>query len=233
MAAKETLRAYALGCFAWLALALSTPAAAGGGAHVVDDDAVLDPGVCHIENWLTRFGSGADLVTAAPACTLQAVPRLELAAAVQHGWDRDMATSITPSAKLNLRSAGDAPVGVAVSAAAIWNAGTGRVEEVQITVPVSARATPRLILHANAGWVIVPGSADRHALFWGGQAEYALTPHLVLMGEVFGRDRGPVGAQTGLRLTMDRGRIDLDLLGGHATDGTRASAVTLGLTIRR
>jgi len=50
---------------------------------------------------------------------------------------------------------------------------------------------------------------------------------------VFGTDRGPPGGQAGLRWVTDRGRIDVDLLAGRRIDGTSASAVTVGLTIRR
>jgi hypothetical protein len=68
-----------------LAAMLASPALAGGGAHIVDDDATLPAGVCHVENWLTSAGEGGGLAVAAPACTLAALPRLEIAAAFQRG----------------------------------------------------------------------------------------------------------------------------------------------------
>lgn len=211
----------------------AVPAEAGGGAHIVDDDAVLDPGVCHSEQWLTHKDANNGLVTVAPACTFASLPRLELAIAVQHIYDPDNATTITPGAKLNLRSHTETGVGMAVSAAVVWNADDRRVDAVQFNLPVSIRATKRLTVHGNLGWVITPAETDQHALFWGAQAEYFLSSDLVLMGEVFGLDKGAAGSQAGLRWVMDRGRIDFDILAGHNVDGAGSNSFTLGLTIRR
>lgn len=216
------------------------PAAAwaGGGAHFVDDDAVLDPGVCHAENWVTLFDDpgaplgGRGLATVAPACTLRTLPGLELALAAQYLRDDGGVLTLTPAAKLNLRPAANG-WGVAVSAAATLHAGSGRVESLAFIAPVTVPVTPRLTVHGNLGWIATPRGDDRHALFWGAQAEYALLPDLVLMGEVFGQDRGAAGGQGGLRWVTDRGRIDVDLIAGHRIDAARAASVTLGVTIRR
>lgn len=215
------------------ALWLADPARAGGGAHIVDDDATLPAGVCHVESWLNLPSEGGGLAIASPACTLKGLPRLEIAGAVQRTFGDDVATRIAPALKLNLRSFEEAPVGVAVSATATWNPRDNRIESMGMTVPVSARVNERLVLHGNLGWINAPGEADRNALFWGAQVEFELVPDVVLMGEVFGTDRGAPGGQAGLRWVTDRGRIDVDLLAGHRIDGTAASSVTLGLTIRR
>jgi len=217
---------------ACLTLWLAGPAHAGGGAHIVDDDATLPAGVCHVESWLTLSSDGRGLAIANPACTLKGLPRLEIAAAVQRNWGQDAATSIAPAFKLNLRSFEEAPVGVAVSATAIWNPVDNRIESTAVTVPVSARVHDRLVIHGNLGWINTPGEADRNTIFLGAQAEFEIVPGLHLMGEVFGTDRGPPGGQAGLRWVTDRGRIDVDLLAGRRIDGTSASAVTVGLTIR-
>jgi len=216
-----------------LAAMLASPAQAGGGAHIVDDDATLPAGVCHVETWLTFAGNGGGLAVAAPACTLATLPRLEIAAAVQRGWGKDAATTIAPALKLNLRSFEEVPVGLAVSATAVWNPADGQIQSFALNVPVSHRINEKLVVHANLGWTGQTGSDDRHALFWGAQAEFAIAPDLVLMGEVFGSDRGAPGGQAGLRWVTDRGRIDVDLLGGHRIDGGPGNTLTLGVTIRR
>jgi len=218
---------------AFVALWLGGPARAGGGAHIVDDDATLPAGVCHVENWLTLSSDGRGLATAAPACTLKQLPRLEIATVVQRQWGDDAVTAIAPALKLNLRSFEEAPVGVAVSATAIWNPADNTIETIAVMVPVSARLSERLVVHGNIGWINSPVETDRNAVFWGAQAEFVLVPNLVLMGEIFGTDRGSPGGQAGLRWVTDRGRIDVDLLAGHRIDGTPTSAFTLGVTIRR
>ena len=108
-----------------------------------------------------------------------------------------------------------------------------RIETFAFNVPVSHRVNKRLVVHANLGWIGQPGTDDRHALFWGAQAEFAIVPDLILMTEVFGTDRGASGGQTGLRWFTDRGRIDLNLLAGQRIDGGPASLATLRVTIRR
>jgi len=217
------------------AAACAAEARAGGGAHVVDDDAVLDPGVCHAENWITLAdrGGGA-LVTIAPACTLADLPEVEWALAVQHQWGGGAgdATSMTPAVKVNLRPAARG-VGIAASAAVTLDPASGEVTAAALNLPVSVPVTQRLVLHGNLGWLVAPQAADGHALFWGAQAEFFLRPQLVVMGELFGQDRGPAGAQWGLRWVTGRGRIDVDLLAGHRIDGSRADFLTLGVTIRR
>lgn len=214
-------------------LAQPSPAMAGGGAHITDDDATLPAGVCQLESWLTFADNGRGLAVANPACTLKALPRLEIATAVQSSWGEDGATAIAPAVKLNLRSSEEAPIGIALSAMAIWNPSSSRVETVAVNVPISTRASDRLVIHGNLGWIITPADTDRDTLFLGVQAEYELTPDLVLMGELFSNDGGAAGGQAGLRWVRDRGRIDFDLLAGHRTDGTSTSSVTLGFTIRR
>jgi hypothetical protein len=216
-----------------LSLAMPDAVWAGGGAHIVDDDATLPVGVCHVETWATLPSDGGGMAVAAPACTLAGLPRLEIAAAVQTDWGNDAVTTVAPALKLNLRSFEEAPVGVAVSGTAVWNTADGRIETFAFNVPVSNRVNKRLVVHANFGWIGQPGTDDRHAMFWGAQAEFAIVPDLILMAEVFGTDRGAPGGQTGLRWVTDRGRIDVDLLAGHRIDGGPASSVTFGVTIRR
>lgn len=70
----------------YLAIAPGSPALAGGGAHIVDDDATLSAGVCYIENWLTLDSNADALAVAATACIISMLPRLEIAAAIQRTW---------------------------------------------------------------------------------------------------------------------------------------------------
>lgn len=228
------ISAFALRSLAALtSLASASPAIAGGGAHVVDDDATLPAGTCHVETWVTAVEDGDGLVNANPACTLAALPRLEIATSLQRSWGGDIATRLAPALKLNLRSADEAPFGIAVSGTAIINLDTGQAESLAFNMPVSMRASDRLTLHANLGWVHHPSGGDRDALTWGGQVEYRALPDLWLMAEAFGRDRGAAGGQAGLRWVTDRGRVDVDLLAGQRIDGTPRTAFTLGITVRR
>ena len=86
----STMLRLSIACFAlWLA----SPASAGGGAHILDDDAPLPAGVCHIESWMTFLSEGRGLAVANPACTFMGLPRLAIAAAVQKNWGADVANA--------------------------------------------------------------------------------------------------------------------------------------------
>ena len=67
-------------------VALASAALAAGGAHVVEDSEVLEPGLCQVDLWVTRFDPGAGYVNAAPTCTLTSLPRLEWGFQFQHYW---------------------------------------------------------------------------------------------------------------------------------------------------
>lgn len=92
---------------------------------------------------------GGGLAVAAPACTLAALPRLEIVAAVQSAWGNDAFTTIAPTLKLNFRTFEKAPVGVAVSRTAVWTAADGQVETIALKIPASHRINERLVVHAN------------------------------------------------------------------------------------
>jgi len=80
------VRGAGLSGLALAAFAGASPALAAGGARVVDDAAVTTPGSCVIETWLTASTGANRLFQFAPACTLRAVPTLEVGAALTHNW---------------------------------------------------------------------------------------------------------------------------------------------------
>ncbi|TWT11425.1 hypothetical protein [Reyranella sp. CPCC 100927] len=211
-----------------------SPAHAAGGAHVVDDAGVETPGLCHLETWLTRGGPRSGLVNASPACTFEALPRLEVGATVQRTWARGAHTSDTlvgPTLKLNLWPV-ESGFGVGLAGATAWSVRAGHWETASLIVPVSISLHERLRVNFNAGWLYSRSGAQRNEAFLGAQVEAAIAADVMLMGEVFGRDRGRPGAQIGVRWTPGGGRWDVDLLSGWRTDGVTPWSMTLGLTVR-
>lgn len=209
-----------------------SPAWAGGGAHVVDDDAVETPGTCHLEIWGTRYGSRSGLANLSPACTREAWPDLELGVAVQHTWDSKGHTIAGPALKLHLVSLGQ-NAGAAIDGSASFDTRTGRLEAASAIVPFTLPIGRKTRFSINLGYSYLRNSAERHSVFWGGQVETQIGRDLTLMAEGFGRASGPAGAQAGLRWTPHGGAIDVDLLAGRYVDGTSPTAITIGLTIRR
>jgi len=214
-------------------LLLAPVARAAGNAHVIDDSAVETPGVCHLEAWTTRFTPRQGLVNLSPACTRKAWPRLELGAGLQQAWSGGTSdTLVGPALKLNLPSGGKG-LDLAISASTAYGLRTRRLETAGVIVPLTIPVGDRVRVNLNAGWSYSPAAAKRDAVFYGAQAELALTRDLTLMVEGFRRDGGRPGDQLGLRWTPGGGRLDVDLIAGRRADGESPRAATLGVTIRR
>lgn len=215
-----------------LAFLAAAPAFAAGGAHVVDDSAVETPGTCHLESWVTQSSGGQWLLNSSPACTREAWPDLEIGGFVSHAWSHDANDSVigvTP--KLSLRSE-ERGVGIAIATSLGYSIDHGRFETASVIVPVTIPAGKRLRFNLNGGWQWSK-AGQGHALFAGGQIEFAMKPDLSLMAEGFTRDSGKAGGQLGVRWTTARDRIDVDLLAGRYVDGVTPTAFTIGITLRR
>ncbi|HWJ71354.1 MAG TPA: hypothetical protein VNS79_15025 [Sphingobium sp.] len=214
-----------------LALLAAGPALAAGGAHVIDDSEVETPGTCHVESWITRNSGESGLVNSAPACTTKAWPHIELGGFVMHDWTADASTTLIGlSPKFSLRSESTG-LGIGVTTNLGFNVDRSRLETGAVIMPLTLDVGKRVRVNLNGGWAWARTSD--YSLFVGGQVEFAMTPTLGLMGEVFTHDTGKAGGQTGLRWMSDHGRMNLDVLVGRYADGTTPTAVTIGLSIRR
>lgn len=204
---------------------------AAGGAHVIDDSAVETPGTCHFENWLTRSDGALWSGSIAPACTSLAQPNLEIGGALAHARNsvsHDTTLGLAPKLAIGDEKRG---VGLALDASAGFSLERGRIDAASLIVPATvARGAWRFSL--NGGWVWTRTGIG-HSLFAGAQTEWQATPRIGLMLEGFGRNRGKLGFQTGLRWTSRDGTVDVDCLGGRYLDGQTPTSITIGLTIRR
>lgn len=208
----------------------ASPAFAAGGARVVDDAAVETPGVCNIETWLTGSTGGNRLFQFAPACTLRAVPTLEIGGAITRTWAPGTNdTVITPAAKVNLVDETQRGWGVAVSGGIGFSIDRGEVDSANINVPLTVPVGP-VRLNVNASWLW--SRADGHAAFVGVQADWTVQPGLDVMAEAFTQDRGRAGGQIGIRWTPGSGHVDFDLIAGRYIDGVTPTSLTAGVIVR-
>jgi hypothetical protein len=211
-------------------LAGASPAFAAGGARVVDDAAVTTPGTCVVETWLTASTGANRLFQFAPACTLRAVPVLEIGGAITHSWAPGVNdTVITPAAKVNLVDETRRGWGVAVSAGVGFSVDRGEVDSANINVPLTI-PVGRVRLNLNASWLW--SRAEGHSAFIGVQADWTVRPDLDVMAEVFTRDTGRAGGQLGLRWTPGGGNVDFDLIAGRYIDGVTPTSLTVGVITR-
>lgn len=205
---------------------------AGGGAHIVDDADIEEPGRCHVETWGTANGGRSGLGHLGVACTPGKIPALELGiateyerAATDHGF------VATPSFKWSLLSS-ETGVGVALSGNVQWNGRRNRFDAGDLIVPVSIPISEQIRVNLNAGWSHDDEDERRDAMFRGAQVEYAFHRQASVMAEIFRRQGARTGFQSGVRLTPGQGDMDIDVLYGHYTDGASTHAYTVGLTWR-
>ena len=209
---------------------LAAPAHAAGGAHVVDDADVETPGHCHLESWLAIGGGRSGDGFLVPACTPAQLPFLELGAFYDRTYGPGATNTAGLAAKINVQSS-TRGVGLAVSPNVSVDTRTGKVIAAGLLVPAGIVASDAVHVNANVAALWTRG--DRVRAFAGLQAMIALAPDVQAMAETFARFGQKPGQQAGLRWTVDRGRIDLDVLAARNLDTRSAHTITIGLTIRR
>jgi hypothetical protein len=221
----------------FLALLPDPVAWAAGGAQIVDDSEVVDPGTCQLETWVTGFDNvgGGGYANATKTCTLSSLPRLEFGLQFQHYWYADVLGSdqlLGPALKVNLIPQ-DTGVGLGLAFNGGVNMATGEFELGQLLVPVSIPLNDKARINLNAGWSFIRVAQFQNALFYGAQIESKIGwEEVSLMLEVFGREPGFTGAQVGLRWRPNDGPIEFDLLAGTFFDTVNAKFFTVGITFR-
>lgn len=138
-------------------LGMAKPGWTAGGAHIVEDSEVLDPGLCQVDLWVTRFDPGAGYANATPTCTLKSLPRLEWGVQFQHYWFNESATTdqiFGPTAKLNLIPE-DTGVGLGLYFNSGVNLRTGDLEVATLLVPLTLPLNDSVRFNFNAGWSYV------------------------------------------------------------------------------
>lgn len=206
-----------------------------GGAHVVDDSEVVDPGTCQVEMWVTRFDPGDSFANVSPACTMEQLPRFEIGAAFQHYWDQTLnAPLLGPALKLNLQ-----PESTGLGIGLVFNAGvsirTGDLGLASALVPITVPLDDKVRFNFNVGWSYLRAVDYTNALFLGAQVEAKVGGEVELMLETFSRvpgNLGSFGAQMGLRYRPNDGPIDFDALVGGFFNADSARFFTLGVTVR-
>jgi len=214
---------------------------AAGGAQIVDDSEVVDPGTCQLETWITGFdvsgtgGGDAGYANATNTCTLSSLPRLEFGLQFQHYWSGQTSNSdqlLGPAIKLNLIPQ-DQGVGLGVAFNSGVDLRTGELDWASLILPVSIPLGENARINLNAGWSYIGLARFPNALFYGAQIESKIGwEEISLMLEVFGREPGFTGAQMGLRWRPNDGPLEFDLLAGSFFDTVNAKFFTVGITFR-
>ncbi len=216
---------FAAGAVAW----------AAGGAHIVDDSEVVDPGTCQLETWVAGFDGGGGYADATKTCTLSSLPRLEFGLQFQHYWYGNTIGSdqlLGPALKVNLVPQ-DTGVGLGLGFTGGVNLATGEFVLGSLIVPVSIPLDDKTRINLNAGWQFFRVLEPQNGLFYGAQIETKIGwEEISLMLEVFGRQPGFTGTQMGVRWRPNDGPLEFDLLAGSFFDTVNAKFFTVGVTFR-
>jgi hypothetical protein len=209
----------------------SGSALAAGGAFVVDDAGVDEPGSCKVESW-AAFASNRDFIgVVAPACGVNLGRPVEISVPIGRiRSDGVWSTDLVLEAKTPIIPFEDgSKFGVALMGGVGFNLTQGETAAAFIAMPISFQISEPLRLDLNVG--VLRNIIDERTLFtWGAGAHLALTPQVALIAETFGFGR-EVGAQVGVRYTPHE-RVDFDLIYGRNIEGDRADWLTAGVNLR-
>ncbi|CAN0147842.1 unnamed protein product [Phaeothamnion confervicola] len=218
-----------------LAPVLGSVVWAAGGAQIVDDSEVVDPGTCQLETWVTGYDGNGGYANATNTCTLSSLPRLEFGLQFQHLWYANTAGSdqlLGPALKVNLIPQ-DTGVGLGLAFNGGVNMATGEFAIGTLVVPVSIPLDDKTRINLNAGWQFIRILEPQSGFFYGAQIETKIGwEEVSLMLEVFGRQPGFTGAQMGVRWRPNDGPLEFDLLAGSFFDTVNAKFFTVGITFR-
>jgi hypothetical protein len=216
----STMARQACSCIVLLAAA---GAHAAGGHHGVDDAAILEPGTCELEGWLTRAGAGERLLHAGVGCRVGPV---ELGAATDrirdpagnasgYGLQVKWATEVAPGLS----------AGVSVSPG--WQAHVRpRYQGTTVSGLLTWAVREDVALQMNLGRDLLHGAPDLNRS--GVAAEWTPKPGWSLVAERY-LESATHFLRVGARWAM-ADNLTVDLSRAHSLRGPAPSNWTLGAT---
>lgn len=178
-----------------LLISLVSNAYAAGGAYVVDDGAINDPGQCNVDAWYAanRHDGSTHNETLSPACTSAGLPRLQWGAAISGAnVNADGETQISPEFKAHLWA--QETLGLQLAALVTAHYALDRrhaYDGTDFNLPFTWQPLEALRLNVNAGWShVYNGGEQQHRPAWGTGFEYSLADSLPLIGERYGQQGG-------------------------------------------
>ena len=211
-------------------LLLAALPAIAGRPLTTEDASVLEDKRCQLEAWLDR-GHDATQAWLAPACNFGAGiewqaggARLRSEGSTRFSEAYLQAKTLFPAATASPWRAGIV-IGVAKRPLNERHRG---FHHPYVTIPVSFEIGEAMI-HANGGWSR-DREAGRNLATWGLAGEALLSESLTVVAEAFGQDRERPLLRAGVRLSVVKEILDLDLTVVTRPGGTRDERfVSLGV----
>ncbi len=228
-------------------LATETTARAAGGAFVVDDVEIGQPGDCKVESWIQAATNHDFAAATSPACVANLGIPVELGAQFTRSRSGgDWTTGAGPKAKINIIPVETGKLGVGLAGSTGWNLGSGQYLGNLIYVPLTYQVNDTFRINLNGGWSY-DGVARLSYAYWGAGFEWNFVKPVTLIGEIYGLygklpavDEGDPPSpkslreprtQIGLRFTP-QDNFDIDVIYGYNIGGENAHWMTLGLNVR-
>lgn len=222
-----------------VAMAVGNRAQAAGGAFVVDDAAIDDPGACKVESSASFAGNRDFVGMSTPACVVQFFKPVELGLIVlRTRQDGEWGTSVVPKAKMNILPVETGKFGLAISGGSSFDVLTGEYTGSFVNIPVTYQFSDAFKVNVNGGWIYERGN-NLHLATYGAGLEWIPVKPFTILAEVFGvaGAPGPTKSsreprfQAGLRVTpIDT--VDFDVIYGRNIGGENANWITLGMNVR-
>jgi len=226
-------RAFALlAMLAGAALAGASSARAAGGAYLVDDYEVLEPGQCQIETWATFARNRERSFVAAPSCTPAALPWLQVGVGFERsGMTGDWASASELTLKASIVPIERFGVGVGLAANLVYDHTERRKGGGSAIAIFTLEPIQRTRLHLNVGYER-DHIAQRDFGLWGVGASIEPIDNLAFIAEASGRSDGQRVVQAGVRPTFFDGRVDVDFIVGRRFKVDPTTWFTVGAAIR-
>lgn len=207
------------------------PSFASGGPYVVDDHEIPAPGACQIESWASGGGTTDRIFVTAPSCTFESLPVLEVGMAVERSRaSGDWATAVTPSLKASVVPLDRFGLGIGMAGSVGLDWTERRVTDVAVAGLFTVQPVEPMRIHVNLGYERDQVQRRDFAV-WGVGAAFEPVENLAVIAEAFGRDRGRMGVQAGVRSTPLGVAFDFDLVVGRNLTDTSAIWLTVGAAV--
>jgi hypothetical protein len=217
-----------------LVVPFGAPAAnAAGGAYIVDDTSLINPGSCQVEAWAGVGSSSSHRAAIAPGCTFSAFPHAEPSITFERERiNRNSTSYVTPELKTRILPKEEYGLGFGATIGTRYDSSDSRSDRTNIKGLFSVDASDRTTFNANLGYERHHRRRDNDAI-WGVGADIGVYENTDMIVEVFGSssDHQKTGFQAGLRPSFMNGNVNLDVIAGrHVTEGS-TSWLTVGTRV--
>lgn len=201
---------------------------------MTDDARLTTEGSCQLESWTRRYNNRTEN-WALPACNLTGNFEVTVGGAQFRSNGLPDSHDQVLQGKTLFRNLQINDWGWGLALGRVWHPsvvpGPNNLGNTYLYLPLSVSTLDdRLVFHANVGWTR-DRSAHLNTTTWGAGGEYWIHTRVMLIAEAFGDDRQKPLVQTGMRISVVPGLLQIDVTRG-TQPGLRGSNPWTSMGIR-